>query len=51
MAFSFSFEEAILGCWGLGQIGEHAPAKEAASTPEQLVAAMENLWFGVARIF
>lgn len=51
MAFRFSFEEAIVGSWGLWQTGEHTSSNEVAATPEQLIAALKNLGFDVARIF
>lgn len=50
-AFGLSFEDAILGFRGLWQTIEHTSSKEAADTPEELIAAMENLGFGIARIF
>lgn len=46
MIFRLRFEEAIFGCRGLRQTREHA-----AAIPEKLILAMENLGFGVIRIF
>lgn len=51
MIFRLRFEEAIFGCRGLRQTREHASSKEAAAIPEKLILAMENLGFGVIRIF
>lgn len=50
-AFGLSFEDAILGCRRLWQRREHTSSKEAADSPEELIVAIENLGFGIARIF